>query len=163
MSKPPVQEKGCVLVIDDDPLLLKTLRKLLDRNGYQVETAEGGEEGIRKAKTGYYHLILCDILMPGLDGIMTLQHIADFQKKAGVGHSGFVIISAYGSEENYHRAKQLGVTDFVSKPFDQTEFLELISHHIEPLVEKTPLSEVEHLRRKLDMLLAQVRESSAAS
>ena len=155
----PVGEKGCILVIDDDLLLLKTLRKLLQKQGYQVELAQGGAEGIQKARTGYFHLILCDIRMPGLDGIMTLRHIKDFQDKAGVGKSGFVIISAYGSEENYHKAKQLGVTEFVPKPFENKRFLETVCHNIDPLVEKTPMSEVGHLNRKLDMMLAAAHQN----
>lgn len=161
VSPEPAGDKGCILAIDDDILLLKTLKKLLQKQGYQVETAQGGEEGIQKAKTGYFHLILCDIRMPGLDGIMTLRHIKDFQEKAGLGRSGLVIISAYGSEENYHKAKQLGVTEFVSKPFDNQKFLETVCHHIEPLVEKTPMSEVAHLNRKLDMLLASLHRTES--
>lgn len=148
--------KGCILVIDDDPLLTKTLQKLLFKHGYHVETAQSGEEGISKAKTGYYHVVLCDIRMPGLDGIMTLRHIQDFQNQAGTGNSGFIVISGYGSEEHYHKARLLGVSDFVRKPFEMPEFLGLIDRTIQPLVEKVPMTRVEELNRKLDLMLAAV-------
>lgn len=153
MAKPVKQEKAYILVIDDDPLLLKTLKKLLEREGYLVDTAKDGREGITKAKSGFFHLVLCDIRMPGLDGLMTIQHIQDFQKKAGAGHSGFIVITAYDSEDSRKRAVQLGVTDFVMKPFDTKPFLELLDHSVKPLVKHTPIEEVEILNRKLSRLL----------
>ena len=51
-------EKGWVLVIDDDPLLTKTLKKVLEREGYGVDVASEGHEGIKKAKSGFFHLVL---------------------------------------------------------------------------------------------------------
>lgn len=153
-------EKACILVIDDDPLLTKTLRKLLERAGYAVETASDGHEGIAKAKSGFYHLVLCDIRMPGLDGLMTIRHIQDFQKKAGAGKSGFIVITAYDSDETQRSAFQLGVTDFLRKPFDLADFLNVIGHHASSLVKETPLDEVKRLNRKLDRLLAGLQNPS---
>lgn len=71
-------EKAYILVVDDDPLLTKTLKRALEREGYFVDIARDGYEGIKKAKSGFFHLVLCDIRMPGLDGLMTIQHIQDF-------------------------------------------------------------------------------------
>lgn len=147
-------EKAYILVIDDDPLLTRTLKKILEKEGYFVDVARDGFEGIRKAKSGFFHLVLCDIRMPGLDGLMTIRHIQDFQKKAGAGHSGFIVITAYDSLESRGQAVQLGVTDFFLKPFDLKKFRELIEHHAQPLVEETPLEEVQHLNEKLARLLS---------
>ncbi|MDA9101102.1 response regulator [Omnitrophica bacterium] len=129
---------GRILVIDDDPLLVKTLSKVLSKAGHLVDTAANGEEGIQKAKYESYHLILCDLKMPGLDGIMTLQRIQSFQEKAGKGQSGFIMISAYGTDEHRHRARQLGVSDFISKPFDLEAFLASIDRHLQPLLPPNP-------------------------
>ncbi|MBI3312740.1 MAG: response regulator [Candidatus Omnitrophica bacterium] len=81
MTLTPGTEKAYLLVIDDDPLLTRTLKRLLEKDGYFVDVARDGYEGIKKAKSGFFHLVLCDIRMPGLDGLMTIQHIQDFQKK----------------------------------------------------------------------------------
>jgi CheY-like chemotaxis protein len=101
-----------------------------------VDIARDGYEGIKKAKSGFFHLVLCDIRMPGLDGLMTIQHIQDFQKKAGAGKSGFIVITAYDSPESRSQACQLGVTDFLMKPFDLTEFLEAVDHSVKPLLKE---------------------------
>lgn len=151
------REKGYVLVIDDDPLLRKTLKNLLEKQGYLVDLAKDGYEGVKKAKTGFFHLILCDIRMPGLDGLMTIRHIRDFQNQAGAGRSGFIVVSAYDTNDTRHQAFQLGVTDFLLKPFDKDKFLETIGHHIEPLIEKTPHHEVDQLNQRLERLLSAVK------
>lgn len=159
----PVEtEKAYILVIDDDPLLTRTLKKVLEKQGFFVDVASNGHEGIRKAKTGYFHLVLCDIRMPGLDGLMTIEHIKGFQKKAGVGKSGFIIITAYDSAESRQRAFQLGVTDFILKPFDLAKFKEVVGHNIEPLVRETPAHEVQELNRKLERLLSAVPSGEGA-
>ena len=153
-------EKAYILVIDDDPLLTKTLQKALELRGYFVDTAHDGYEGIKKARSGFFHLILCDIRMPGLDGLMTIRHIQDFQGKAGAGKSGFIVITAYDNEQTQHDAFQLGVTDFLRKPFDLSAFLNVIEHHAAPLARQTPISEVARLNRRLERLLAMVHPPS---
>lgn len=152
-------EKGWILVIDDDALLTCTLKKVLEKEGYAVDVASSGYEGIKKAKSGFFHLVLCDIRMPGLDGLMTIQHIKEFQDKARLGKSGFIVITAYDSPESRRTAAQLGVTDFIMKPFDLKDFLHVIQHHAIPLINQTPLEEVERLNRKLTALLSVFHES----
>ena len=154
-------EKAYILVIDDDPLLTQTLQKVLTREGYFVDVARDGHEGIRKAKSGFYHLVLCDIRMPGLDGIMTIHHIQDFQKKAGAGKSGFIVVTAYDAPETRHQAFLLGVSDFLLKPFDLKDFQKTIEHNIGPLVRQTPVHEAEALTRRLKRLLDMVHHPPA--
>lgn len=134
--------------------MTRTLKRVLEREGYFVDVARDGYEGIKKAKSGFFHLILCDIRMPGLDGLMTIQHIQDFQKKAGAGKSGFIVVTAYDSPESRGRACQLGVTDFLMKPFDLAKFLETIDHSVKPLVQETSVQEVKRLNEKLGRLLS---------
>lgn len=121
-----------------------------------VDVAQSGEEGIKKAKSGYFHLVLCDIRMPGLDGIMTIRHIQDFQKKAGAGKSGFIVITAYDSSETRQNAFQMGVTDFLTKPFDLPKFLETIEHNAAPFLRDAPAEEVKRLNQRLKRLLSSV-------
>ncbi len=147
-------EKASILVIDDDPLLTHTLERVLRKEGYFVDIAHDGYEGIKKARSGYFHLVLCDIRMPGLDGLMTIKHIQEFQEKAGIGASGFIVITAYDSPDTRKNAFQLGVSDFLLKPFDLKRFLETIDHETQGLIEKTPPHEVEQLNRRLKRLLS---------
>ena len=151
-------DKAYILVIDDDPLLTKTLKRALERVGYFVDVAQSGEEGILKAKSGYFHLILCDVRMPGLDGIMTLQRIEDFQKKAGAGKSGFIMISAFESENAHRQAITLGVSEFIRKPFDLSVFLQTIDHHMMPLIAAHPAESVQEYNQRLERLLKAVHE-----
>ena len=154
--------KAYILVIDDDPLLRKTLKTVLEREGYFVDVAQDGYEGILKAKSGFFHLVLCDIRMPGLDGLMTLHHIQKFQNRAGTGRSGFIVITAYDAPESRQTAFQLGVTDFVMKPFDLERFLDSIHSQVDKAVKATPLAEVQNLNRRLERLLAMDKQGPVA-
>ena len=149
--KAELSEKGAILVIDDDLLVLKTLKRVLEKDGYFVDLARDGYEGILKAKAGFFHLILCDIRMPGLDGLMTLQHIKEFQDKAGEGRSGFIVITGFDSHETTHHALQLGVTGYLTKPFDLAKLLDTIHHQMQLLIpaQHNPLREIEELNRRL--------------
>ncbi len=151
---PPKDPKGFILVIDDDPLLRKTLKKILEKEGFMVDLATDGYEGIRKAKSGFFHLVLCDIRMPGLDGLMTLEHIRKFQDRAGAGASGFIVITAYDSPDSRQQAFRLGVSDFMMKPFDLEAFLASIRSQAAEALKRTPLDEVQDLNRRLERLLA---------
>jgi len=156
--KEPSGEKGYILVIDDDPLLTETLRRLLERQGYFVDTAADGYEGIRKAKSGFFHLILCDIRMPGLDGLMTIRHIQEYQDRAGKGKSGFIVITAYECDETRARAFQLGVSDFLTKPFDAARFLETVANRMTPLMRQSPREALERYHQELERLLTLLRD-----
>lgn len=146
-----MESRGAILVIDDDPLVLKSVGKALEKEGYFVDLARDGYEGILKAKAGFFHLVLCDIRMPGLDGLMTIKHIQDYQEKAGEGRSGFIVITAYDSRDTSQRALQLGVTGYVTKPFDLAKLREVVHHQMETLIHVSgnPLREIEELTRRL--------------
>lgn len=154
----PSGEKAYILVIDDDQLLTATIKKILKKDGYFVDVAKRGEEGIAKAKSGFFHLVLCDLRMPGLDGLMTIRHIQNFQKKAGVDKTGFILITAYDAPETRQEAFQLGVSDFILKPFDVDKFLEVIHHHTRQLTAKTPEEDVRLYNERLSRLLAAMEE-----
>jgi len=71
-AKPPVKS---ILVIDDDLPILDMLKSSLTRNGYTVDTAQSGEEALKKNKSNDYNIILTDIQMPGISGIQILKHL----------------------------------------------------------------------------------------
>jgi CheY-like chemotaxis protein len=79
-----------ILVIDDEPSILKLMTRSLSKNGYTVDTASNGEEGIKKIEANDYSLILTDIKMPGISGRQIFDHLRNKTKKTTpiVGMSG---------------------------------------------------------------------------
>ena len=79
-----------ILIIDDEPAILKFLVLCLSRRGYSVDTAETGEEGIKKIKVNNYSLIITDLIMPGLSGDQIYKFLRDTVKKTTpiIGMSG---------------------------------------------------------------------------
>jgi len=79
-----------ILVIDDEPSILKLLKLCLSKNGYTVDTASNGEEGIKKIDANDYSLILTDIKMPGISGHQVFEHLRNKTRKTTpiIGMSG---------------------------------------------------------------------------
>ncbi|MDZ7724378.1 MAG: sigma-54 dependent transcriptional regulator [candidate division KSB1 bacterium] len=107
-----------VLLIDDDVNLGKVVSYQLRQNGYQVDTATSGDEGLKKFDQYDYDLIISDLKMPDMSGIKVLEHIRRQDKDVV-----FIIITAYGSIENAVKACQLGADDYLTKPFGQEQLL----------------------------------------
>lgn len=102
-----------ILVIDDEELIRSSIKKHLDKEGYEVLTAESGDEGLKIQKTQLPDIVLLDLHMPGISGMETLEAIKKFNKDTVV-----VIITAHGDIETAVSAIKLGAYDFVEKPFE---------------------------------------------
>src|SRR5207247_11070515 len=87
-----VTDGTSILVVDDEENLRNLLTKILREDGYAVETAADGEEGLAKYKAGRYHLVLLDLKLPKLDGMSVLRSIKEFNPDALV-----IIISAFST------------------------------------------------------------------
>lgn len=109
-----------VLVVDDDPIIVKLLSMTLAVNEYQVITAPNGEEGLKKALEKQPDIILLDIMMPIMDGLTMLEEL---RKKSDI---PVIIISAFGSPEKVEKARELGIECFLSKPFNYGVVLEML-------------------------------------
>ncbi|MBW3630142.1 MAG: response regulator, partial [Gemmatimonadetes bacterium] len=107
---------GPILVIDDEPGLRHTLEIILKDEGYEVRTADDGEEGLRIALADPPQIILCDVRMPRLDGLGFVERY-----QAGGGEALIIVMSAYGSLETAIEAMRLGAYDYISKPFNADE------------------------------------------
>ena len=99
-----------ILVIDDEPELLKAMRIRLVSWGYDVLTATNGEEAIQLVKKEVPDAIILDIMMPEMDGIKTLKRIRRFNKKVSV-----FMLTAYGDEERFEKTRKLGISGFIHK------------------------------------------------
>ncbi len=107
-----------ILIIDDEENMRHMLKKMLQRAGYEVETATDGRQGLEKLEHAAFDFILCDIKMPEMDGIEFLKHAGSGKENATI-----IMMSAYGTIDLAVQAMQLGAYDFISKPFKNDEVL----------------------------------------
>lgn len=111
-------EKKKVLIVDDESGMRHMLSVLLEREGYSIDTAQNGKEGLDKIKSNEYALVLCDIRMPEMDGLTFLESTKSLNKLLPV-----IMMSAFGNVDTAIEAMKKGAYDYVSKPFKADEIL----------------------------------------
>ena len=119
-----------ILVIDDEELITKSLVKLLNKQGYSVEIAKSGIEALEKVKQFDFDLIISDVRMPEMDGIETIKQIRLYLEEAKKRCVPEVLITGYADADKYERATELEVADYLYKPFDSAEFLNIVKKTI---------------------------------
>jgi two-component system response regulator PilR (NtrC family) len=117
---------GTILVIDDEEIMREILDTLLSREGYDVRVASSGGEGLELARATPFDAAIVDIMMPGLDGIATLDELKRVDEDLAV-----VIITAYASVESAISAMKNGAFDYITKPFKNDEVLVVIRNAME--------------------------------
>ncbi|CCK80106.1 sigma-54-dependent transcriptional regulator [Desulfobacula toluolica] len=115
-----------ILVIDDDDQLRKSFCKLLKEEKYAVISAASGEAGIEIVKQNALDLVILDMRLPGINGMETFKQIKKIDSKLPV-----IIVTAYGTTQIAIEATKMGAYDYVLKPFDVPEMLNLIELAIE--------------------------------
>src|SRR5271157_3159148 len=109
---------GSVLIVDDEAEIRESLETLLEMEGFEVETAASGEEGLTRIGDRPFDLVLLDLALPGRDG---LDILADIHSRDT--HLPVIMITAYGTVENAVRAMQAGAVNFIQKPWDNEKLL----------------------------------------
>lgn len=115
-----------VLVIDDEPVVRDAARLVLEQEGLRVAMASDGDEGLAHEALGQCRLVLCDMMMPGRDGLEVVARIRAQRPDVPI-----VLITGYATEANAERALQVGATAFLAKPFDETELLDQVRRVLE--------------------------------
>lgn len=106
-----------ILLVDDEPGMLRYIKTLLEVDDYKVETATTGEEALEKIEKGLQpDLVLLDVLMPGIDGLQTLEQLRQKQPAAKV-----VMLSCVNDTRKVVQAMKLGAQDYLTKPFQKAE------------------------------------------
>ena len=109
-----------ILVVDDEPYIQRSLSFVLRKEGFQVEVASNGEEGLKKAKELKPKIIFLDVMMPKLNGFNTCRAIkSDNELK----ESYVILLTAKGQELDKERAIKEGANEFMSKPFSPKEIV----------------------------------------
>jgi DNA-binding response OmpR family regulator len=112
-----MSESSKILLVDDEPAMLRYIRTLLEVDDYKVETASTGEEALQRIDKGMEpDLILLDVLMPGIDGLETLEQIRKKRPGAKV-----VMLSCVSDTKKVVQAMRLGAHDYLTKPFQKAE------------------------------------------
>jgi len=114
MKKP----RASILVVEDDPAILKGLLNVFVFNGYQAKGLEDGGEGLKASLEENYDLIILDVMLPTLDGFSICKAVR--KKKPG---QGIIILTAKGSEDDIVTGFKAGADDYVSKPFSLRELM----------------------------------------
>jgi len=140
-----------ILIIDDEKAIRKTLSEILSFEGYKIDEAADGEEGLKKFREKNYDLVLCDIKMPKLDGIEFLQKAGETSPDIPI-----VMISGHGNIETAVEAVKKGAYDFISKPPDLNRLLITIRNAME---RNSLVTETKVLKRKVSRVQEMIGES----
>lgn len=112
-----------VLVIDDSPFIFKAVKKALEPHGFEVvNNASNGQEGLELYEKYQPDIITLDVTMPVMDGIETAKALKERGSKVKI-----IMLSAMGDDVLVNQAKELGITQFVKKPFKPEELLEKVN------------------------------------
>ncbi|MGA2194733.1 MAG: sigma-54 dependent transcriptional regulator [Bryobacteraceae bacterium] len=114
----PQESKGNILVVDDEADIREGLEDLLASEGYAVDLANNGTEGLHKMETRGYDLVLLDLMMPDRSGMEVLQEVRERDRETPI-----FLITAYGSVDAAVQALKLGANDYFSKPWDNDKLV----------------------------------------
>jgi two-component system nitrogen regulation response regulator NtrX len=144
---------GNILIIDDERAIRKTLNEILSYEGFKIDEATDGEEGLKMFSDKMYDVVLCDIKMPKLDGIEFLVKAGELNADVPV-----IMISGHGTIETAVDAVKKGAYDYVAKPPDLNRLLITIRNALD----KSSLStETRTLRKKINRVEEMIGESDA--
>ncbi|MDP1741982.1 heavy metal response regulator transcription factor [Polaromonas sp.] len=136
-----------ILVIEDEPKAADYLRKGLTENGYVVEVAHNGTDGLHAAANGDHDLVVLDVMLPGIDGFAVLSAMRTFREVP------VLILTARGNTDDKVRGFDLGADDYLVKPF---QFPELLAR-VKALLKRGQPAAVEQVLRTADLEIDPVR------
>ena len=142
-----------ILVIDDERSIRNTLKDILEYEKYVVELAEDGSKGIEKVKGAEFDVVLCDIKMPGLDGIEVLEHLVEIAPDTPV-----VMISGHGNIDTAVDSIKKGAFDYIEKPLDLNRLLITIRNAMD---KSNLVTETKILKKKVAKKFQIIGESPA--
>ena len=140
-----------ILIIDDEKAIRKTLTEILSFEGYKIEEAADGDEGLKKFKEKTFDLILCDIKMPKMDGIEFLQKAGEINPDVPI-----IMISGHGNIETAVDAVKKGAYDYISKPPDLNRLLITIRNAMD---KSSLVTETKVLKRRVSKVQEMIGNS----
>jgi DNA-binding LytR/AlgR family response regulator len=128
-----------VLIIEDDIIIREATIKILSDSGFSVDSASNGNEGLKLIKRNKYDVILCDIMMPEMNGFEVLENMKALKLNS---KPVFIYLTAKSERPDYRQGMEMGADDFIPKPFTREELLKAID---------TQLRKKEESNNKIDI------------
>lgn len=142
-----------ILIIDDETSIRRTLRDILENEGYAIDDAPDGSEGLKLVKANHYDVVLCDIKMPKMDGLEVLDKILESNSDVPV-----VMISGHGNIDTAVDAIRKGAYDYISKPPDLNRLLVTIRNAFE---KSSLVTETKILKKKVSKKYEMIGDSGS--
>ena len=141
-----------ILLVDDEPLILKGLKYTLEQDGYETDTAVDGQEALDKFFSGVYDLVLLDVMLPKVDGLSVCQRIRETSSVP------IIMLTAKGEDMDKILGLEYGADDYMTKPFNILE----VKARIKTILRRTAASSQNDVRRTIrvhDMEINSVNRS----
>lgn len=116
------EQKGKILVVDDELIVCKSCVKVLAPEGYSVTSTQSGREGIERGASGDFDVAIVDLKMPDVDGMQVLQAIKEKQPEVQL-----IVITGYSTPSTAVEVRKLGAVEYLPKPFTPDELLAAVS------------------------------------
>ena len=113
-----MEKKTRILLVEDEVAIRTGLVDVFVFHGYEVDYSEEGREGLRKALSGHYDLVLLDIMLPGMDGYEICRHIREQDKALPI-----IMLTAKSNDDEIIQGLALGADDYVAKPFSVAQLV----------------------------------------
>ena len=114
-------ESANILLIEDDPGISDTLQRVLVEEGYRVAVERRGDDGLARAAKDSFHLVITDLKLPGLNGLELVRQLHAAQPRLPI-----ILVTAFGTTETAIEAMKFGAYDYVLKPFDIAQMIDLV-------------------------------------
>jgi two-component system sensor histidine kinase/response regulator len=143
-----IPSPGAVLVVDDNPLITSVVRALLGAEGYAVAVCDNGRSALEYLRSRPVDVVVCDVMMPEMDGYQLQQSIRDQQDLA---HVPFVFLTALDDHEEVSRGHESGADEYLVKPFDPQQLISVVKGKVarSQYLKKTGEQRFEHFRKKV--------------
>jgi NADH-quinone oxidoreductase subunit E/NADP-reducing hydrogenase subunit HndA len=150
--------RGKILVVDDEPIILRSCERTLSPEGFDVETVTSPIDALKREDLNKFEIIISDLRMPGMDGIEFIKEVRKVNQQAGI-----IIITGYPSQETLKEAVSLKIVDYLPKPFSPTLLLEVVTNTMEmrqraAVTDSRPDDYTEEMVQKLDEIIANYKD-----
>ncbi len=119
-----------ILVVDDEPMIVRLMEFILSRQGHEMLIAVNGEEALQKIRAHKPDLVLLDIMMPRIDGYEVAQQLRADPETSRL---PIIMLSAKAQEEDIRRGAEVGVDAYVTKPFSPEHLVQVVTEHLQRL------------------------------
>jgi CRP-like cAMP-binding protein/CheY-like chemotaxis protein len=120
--------KAHIVLIEDNDEVRDNIAEILELDGYAVDTAPNGKEGVRLVREKMPDLIICDIMMPELDGFGVLHML---NRDPGTAHIPFIFLTAKSERDDFRKGMNLGADDYITKPFEELQLLDAVQMRLD--------------------------------